>query len=222
MKILKYSMIVFLIVAMMGLSATWFDPNTTVGASESDGCLSVIKNMVEAVNNHNIPSYINCFDESNRKDMQNFASHYPSAEFFREERCKLVSIKELPKEIIPAIGASISKNGSLDGERFFYCGIDIKVNKEQKWLYNGINYRVIIMTKEGNNWKIAGIVVPSFRVLVDSGYGFGTNEEANAVKLEKEMESTGIVRNPKGDIIEDLRPRKAYPGEKSIKGLRND
>ncbi|PIX29605.1 MAG: hypothetical protein COZ65_01445 [Caldiserica bacterium CG_4_8_14_3_um_filter_35_18] len=217
MKILKYSVIVFLTITMMvGLSVAWFEPKITVRASESDECLSVIKNMVEAVNNRDIPSYINCFVESERKDMEDFTSRYPS-EFFREKEYKLVNIKELPKEIIPAIGASISRNANLDGERFFYCGIDMRLDREEKWLYNGINYRVIVMDKEDNNWKIGGIIVPSYKVLVDSGYGFGTSEEVASVKIEEEMERTGLVKNYRGDIIKDLRSTDA--DLKAEKGL---
>jgi len=218
MKVLKYIIVSLIIAIIVSVLIPLSNSRVAVKGNDTDECIAVIEKMANAVNSNDFISYMNCFVENERRDMKDFLSYCPS-ELFREKEYKLVNIKELPKEIIPAIGASVSRNGDLDGERFFYCGIKMSVDKEEKWLYNGVNYRVIIMKKENGSWKIEGIVVPSYRVIVEKGFGFGTVEESASVKIEQEMEQKGLVKNYRGDIIEDLRPTDA--DLKKEKGLIN-
>jgi len=217
MKVSKYIIVSLIIAIIVAVLLPLSNSRVAVKGNDTDECIAVIEKMANAVNSNDFISYMNCFVENERRDMKDFLSYYPS-ELFREKEYKLVNIKELPKEIIPAIGASVSRNGDLDGERFFYCGIKMRVDKEEKWLYNGTNYRVIIMKKENGSWKIEGIVVPSYRVIVEKGFGFGTVEESASEKIEQEMEQKGLVKNYRGDIIEDLRPTDA--DLKKEKGLQ--
>ncbi|MGQ9513026.1 hypothetical protein [Thermodesulfitimonas sp.] len=98
----------------------------------------------------------------------------------------------------------------MEKTRFFYAAIKFNVNREEKkWLYNGINHRLIVKTEEADGWKIVGIPVPSTKVLVESGYGFGTEAEKVAARIETVMEEKGLVTNYEGKVIANLAAGKA-------------
>lgn len=145
--------------------------------------------------------------------MEQFLIDNPNQPFFKEQSADLLKIRELPKQVGVASGGLVTRDQSLDKTRFFYAEIRFKVNREEKWLYNGINHRLIVLTEEADRWKIAGIIVPSIRVLVESGYGFGTAAEQKAAEIEATMERKGLVTNYEGEIIANLAAEKAELAE---------
>jgi hypothetical protein len=178
--------------------------NSSSGDRDSSEASTVINRMVQAINNQDSQEYISCFSKENRGLMERFIAENPDQTFFKEQNATLVNIRELPKEFGVASGGLVTRDQSLDRTRFFYAEIRFKVNREEKWLYNGINHRLIVMTEETDGWKIAGIPVPSIRVLVESGYGFRTEAEKKAVEIEATMEARGLVTNYEGRVIANL------------------
>jgi hypothetical protein len=170
---------------------------------------TIINRMITAINDQNPQEYINCFSKENRELMEQFLTENPNQPFFKEQSADLLNIRELPKQVGLASGGLVTRDQSLDKTRFFYAEIRFKVNREEKWLYNGINHRLIVLTEEADRWKIAGIIVPSIRVLVESGYGFGTAAEQKAAEIEATMERKGLVTNYEGEIIANLAAEKA-------------
>ncbi|MBT9260241.1 MAG: hypothetical protein KM310_10920 [Clostridiales bacterium] len=172
----------------------------------------IINRMIKAINDQNLLEYISCFSKENRELMEQFLTDNPN-QAFKEQSAILVSIKELPKQVGVAAGGLVTRDQSLDKTRFFYAEIKFKVDREEKWLYNGINHRLIVLTEEDDGWKIAGIIVPSIRVLVESGYGFGTAAEQKAAEIEEMMERKGLVANYEGKIIANLAADKTEPAK---------
>lgn len=86
----------------------------------------------------------------------------------------------------------------------YYVELSFEVDQQEKWLYNGTNHRVIVMTKENGEWKIVRVSVPSISYIVDKGYGFGTLEEQKAINIEETMDKKGLVLDNQGKIIKNI------------------
>ncbi|GAB4274040.1 SpoIID/LytB domain-containing protein [Thermincola ferriacetica] len=194
-----FSIFVFLLSLTMNyaLAGTPSNPNHKESAQ-----IELINSMVDAMNSQDIPGYVNTFTKENRVEMEKVVSE--NIPFFKEKSASLVNIKKLPFEI-GSIAAALSEREGFDpsNTEIYYVALKLKVDKEQKWLYNGVNHKVIVLTKENNEWKIARISVPNLRYLVDNGQGFGTKEENQALVIEDTMEKKGLVLNNQGEVIEN-------------------
>ena len=104
--------------------------------------LTVIYGMVEAIDNQDPVQYSTYFTRQNQIAMEAFLSQNANTAFFKEKAASLVKIKELPSEIgRAAANISESENLNADETRVFYTELKFKVDKQDKWLYNGVNYR---------------------------------------------------------------------------------
>ncbi|OXT07126.1 hypothetical protein CE561_08900 [Thermoanaerobacterium thermosaccharolyticum] len=210
----RLTAVLLITIFLIGIVITGFTSTPKASTKESlgvsdttnfDDPIAVIKGMIQAINDQDPYEYMNYFTNSNRTAMTQFLSSNKSESFFKEKEAKLVQIKELPKDIgIEAAGISSGENLNLDDTRIFYAEINFKVDKEDKWLYNGTNYRVIVVTKEDGNWKIVRLSVPSIEYLKDTGNGFNSEDENIAVKIESTLERKGQVMNMKGVVIDNI------------------
>jgi len=176
----------------------------------------VIEKMVIAIDNQDYEQYINCFTKENRTEMEKYLNQ--GKDNFREKSAKLLNIKELPKDVGDvAIGITESEK-QLNETRVFYTEIKFDVDKQGKWLYNGVNHRSILLCKKDDNWKIVRISVPSIKYIVSTGNGFNTKEEKSAVNIEETLTKKGLVIDYQGNVIKNLAASKAdLDKEKGLK-----
>lgn len=171
--------------------------------SEPNDPVVVINGMLESIENQNPQDYIKHFTKENRIEMEAYLLDNSGTPFFREKSASLIKVKELPQEIAKT-AASLTESELESGTRAYYAEINFKVDKQDKWLYNGANHRLIVMTIEDNNWKIARISVPSIKYLNETGQSFKSKEEEAALKIEDALQKKGIVIDLEGNIIENL------------------
>jgi len=166
---------------------------------------SVIRTMIDAMNSNDIPLYISTFTQDNRAEMEKVYNKNPDAFYFKEKNVRLVNIKKLPAAIGMA-AASVSPREGLDplATEVYYVELSFEVDQQEKWLYNGTNHRVIVMTKENGEWKIVRVSVPSISYIIDKGYGFGTLDEQKAKNIEETMDKKGLVLDNQGKIIKNI------------------
>jgi hypothetical protein len=69
--------------------------------------------------------------------------------------------------------------GKYVDKNVFYVTFDYRVYEENRSIINGLNYRVIGIVKENNEWKVAFEIVAPTQNLIEDGYGFETVDEAN-------------------------------------------
>ena len=166
--------------------------------------VSVIEKMVNAMNNQDAVEYTSTFTQTNRVDMEKAYSNSSGEPFFKEKSAQLVNIKKLPANI-GIVAAAISPREELGEEtEVYYTELAFKVDKEDKWLYNGINHRVIVAVNENGEWKISRMSVPAMACIVEKGQGFGTKAEEQALRIEDTMDKKGIVLNMQGAIIKNI------------------
>jgi hypothetical protein len=159
--------------------------------------------MIGANNKKDIPLYISTFTQDNRTEMEEAYKENLVSPFFREKSISLVNIKKLPAEVgETAAFVSPREVPDLATTEVYYAELNIRVDKEQKWLYNGINHRVIVVTKENGKWKIVRVSVPQISYILEKGYGFGTKDELITEHIAETMEKTGLVLDNQGKVIE--------------------
>lgn len=213
-RLIRLTAVLLITTFLIGIVITGFTSIPKASAKESvslsnttnfDDPIAVIKGMIQAINDQDPYEYMNYFTNSNRTAMTQFLSSNKSESFFKEKEAKLIQIKELPKEVgVVAAGISSGENLNLDDTRVFYAEINFKVDKEDKWLYNGTNHRVIVVTKEDGSWKIVRLSVPSIEYLKDTGNGFNSDDENIAAKIESTLDKKGQIMNMKGAVIDNI------------------
>lgn len=221
----RLTTVLFITIFLIGIMTTGFNSTPEASTKESvslintanfNDPISIIKGMIQAINVQDPYEYMSYFTNSNRTAMTQFLSNNKSELFFKEKEAKLIQIKELPKEVgVVAAGISPGENLNLDDTRIFYAEINFKVDKEDKWLYNGTNHRVIVVTKEDGSWKIVRLSVPSIEYLKDTGNGFNSEDENIAVKIESTLDKKGQVMNMNGVVIDNI-----AASEKQLKNER--
>ncbi|AEF16256.1 hypothetical protein Thexy_0197 [Thermoanaerobacterium xylanolyticum LX-11] len=212
--LIRLTAVLLITTFLIGIVITGFTSIPKASAKESvslsnttnfDDPIAVIKGMIQAINDQDPYEYMNYFTNSNRTVMTQFLSSNKSESFFKEKEAKLIQIKELPKEVgVVAAGISSGENLNLDDTRIFYAEINFKVDKEDKWLYNGTNHRIIVVTKEDGSWKIVRLSVPSIEYLKDTGNGFNSEDENIAAKIESTLDKKGQIMNMKGVVIDNI------------------
>ncbi|MFD2332632.1 hypothetical protein ACFSR7_25525 [Cohnella sp. GCM10020058] len=78
------------------------------------------------------------------------------------------------------------------------------MKKEDKYFYNGVNYRLMILGQEQGVWKIIENSIAPIVAISNANLGFGSPAEQDAIKIARSR-SEGIIINKKGEVLEDLR-----------------
>ena len=98
---------------------------------------------------------------------------------------------------------------ALYGEvKAFLVGVDYRVKNESKYIYNGVNYTLMFLGRENNQWKVLENSSAPLEILNQNGYSFGSADEAAALKII-EARLSGIEINGNGKVL-------GYNGAKGI------
>ena len=92
--------------------------------------------------------------------------------------------------------------------RAFLVGVDYRVKNESKYIYNGVNYCLMFLGRENNQWKVIEDSSAPLEMLKQDGYSFDSADEAAAIKII-EARIKGIEINMDGKVL-------GYNGAKGI------
>ncbi|WP_152541259.1 hypothetical protein [Kallotenue papyrolyticum] len=134
-------------------------------------------------------------------DSQNQAS---ATGLFNIQSARLVELKRLPADIVEAYVNLDSYVSEFGNAQVFYIGINYKVKQEDKYHYNGANYRLATLVHEEGQWRLVEFSNAPVENLVTDLQGFGSVAESAALKADK-AHRKGLFINPAGKILEDLR-----------------
>jgi len=134
---------------------------------------------------------------------QSLRKKYPEDDFMTNIiSARVIGIKSLPLSVIAGVFVKVDKYLDLYGEiRAYYVGVAYQVKVEKKQIYNGVNYRLYIVVPEDGRWVIAEASEAPVFHMVTTGYGFKTQEEEAALKIQTERFRSGRFTNPEGITI---------------------
>jgi hypothetical protein len=120
--------------------------------------------------------------------------------YFAIERARLVGLKELAgNDGAPFVDIAPYEE-QYQAVKLFYVAIAYRVMREDKYHYNGTNYRLMILVREQHVWRLAQMSEAPVEALVAAGKGFGTSGEAAAMHV-RTARSAGIIINAEGQHL---------------------
>jgi hypothetical protein len=117
--------------------------------------------------------------------------------YFAIQSARLVRLRELlAKDIAPVVDITQYQQ-QYQAVKFFYAAIEYQVTHEDKYHYNGTNYRLMIVVREQDAWRLAQMSEAPVEAIVAVGKGFGKSEEVAAIKVRTER-MMGKIINAQG------------------------
>lgn len=95
---------------------------------------------------------------------------------FNIRKARLLDCKELPYDY----AENYLPNRYMEhygNKKVFYVAVDYKVYHENEYHINGVNYFLVVLVLEDNNWRIALTPLVPVNSIIFDGYGFGTKDE---------------------------------------------
>lgn len=116
-----------------------------------------------------------------------------------------VNISDIQDELLTEEYPILQESTCL---KAYILALDCCVNKENQYFFNGVNYFLVILAEESEEFRVVQFNRPSLKILektVDNEEGFAEaisdNEKAGIHVIE--MAENGIVINANNEIIED-------------------
>jgi len=81
-----------------------------------------------------------------------------------------------------------------------YVGIDYRVHHEDKYHFNGVNYRIAVLVVEEGHWRVAQFSTAPLEALAASEAAFDTAAEGIALLIER-ARGQGLVINARGEVL---------------------
>lgn len=188
-------------------------PSTNLRAENSADCEDTIQSIISAMDNQDWNGYLKFLEEDTRNQM---ASYFDSLD------AQTPGINQI-------IGAEIKTKYKLDFSDFekyvsydeydvydivgsnniygYLLGINLEVEWETHYYYNGLNYKLWIMVYDGNDYKLTETMVPEYEIVKKyvvnkTSRTILTEEEQNAINASK-LRGTGLIINNDGELILD-------------------
>lgn len=180
--------------------------NTIIASAESSSnndAVQTIEQYIKAQNDHDWQTYINLQVQPNQLEIEKFIHNEQNISngvgVLGVQTAKLEEIKQ------------IESNADSE-EIIFIVGIDYKVKSEDKYFFNGVNYRLVKVKNEENQWKILSVTDAPLEIMTIDGPVFNSDGEKAALKIINDRRK-GEITNKAGKTIE----KNIYTPEKSTK-----
>lgn len=165
---------------------------------------NVIYELLSAMNDHDISRYIETQCEENKTDFERFFTgrdwEKDDAGVMCVENAALYEIKELPLDIASSYTSIYKYEEIYNDLKAYYVGIDYKVKNESRYFFNGVNYDLIILGKENDEWKIVEESDAPVESLTLTKYKFGSSAENKALEIVN-ARLDGIILNGEMQVI---------------------
>jgi hypothetical protein len=172
----------------------------------NDEPASIILQHIEALNNHDWDKYISFepteAQQITRAFIENTVYRNQFLGIHNVESVSLHEIKELPNDFVAGLTNFSYYTDKYHEIHSYLVGMNFKVKKEDKYFYNGVNYRLMIVGKEQGEWKILENSIAPIVTISQMGYGFGSKEEKAAIFVAQQR-AKGKIVNAKGELLEE-------------------
>lgn len=201
-KLLSLILSLSMITAIM-LSGPAFALSSDSSVSSQD----VIYKTISAMNSQDWETYVALQCNENKADYETFLGNKDNEDqqlgLFNIISAKVFEIKELPLEKITAFTKIDEYLKKYENVAAYYVGIDYAVHEESQYYINGVNYNLVVVGQEDGQWKIVEMSDAPIESFVSMGLGFGSKEEAKALKIV-EARISGTIIGSKGQYISSL------------------
>lgn len=175
------------------------NPNNKIADGER-----LVNSLVVAINEQDWNAFSNCFVTSEKENYLQFFNDKSNKEshlgILNVYSAKLKEFLQLPEQA--CFGATNVKrlNETYVGLNYYLVGIDYSVYSEDKYHYNGVNYRLIVTCQENDQEKIVEMSDAPIENFTEMGYSFKSNDEKEALKIVKRRYKGEFV-NKDGKIL---------------------
>lgn len=203
---------------------------------------AVIKSFAEAIDTENWSEVTELYSDFEKNDIEVFFNNQNNEVekigFYSIEEFELIDYLKINNDDLSKF-ATIGKYADIyDTEQFvgYRITANVKCDLESKYFYNGLNYFLIILVNEDNNWKIAEFSSASPELI---NYAGNTSKvTTKTIKNYDQKEDTatqivadrnkGVVLNGNGEVIEtnqatseDILIEKGYSHDEISKVVTN-
>jgi hypothetical protein len=165
---------------------------------------TVIQELFTYVNQQNWQSYLDLLAKVNQDDMKLFLNNSDNKKngigLFNIKTAKVEEIQFLPDNVVSSFTKLSQYKDEYNEVESFLVGIYFEVKNENKYYFNGVNYRLVVVGKENNAWKVIEISDAPIERLIPLGYGFNNENEKKALKIVQERIKGNII-NSTGETI---------------------
>ncbi len=173
------------------LSFTTLISSSFAATQSSSDAKDVVLKLITAINNQDWNAYVSLQSMENKATYLSFFSNADNklnqVGLFNIKSAQLKEIKEITPQSI-AMYANITGYQEKYSElAVFLTGIDCTISQEDKYHFNGINYRLIILGKEFEQWYILEMSDAPIESLLSLGLGFGNNSERTALQTKSKL-----------------------------------
>ncbi len=212
------ALILLLITSAGAVSAT-----SAIGVSSGQ---EVIDKWVAAVNSKDWAALVNTETEENKKAVLNFLQNTdPNVQKSGIKGVKSLNISEimpLPNELVSRLTTFEYYLEKYTDLQSYLVGFDFKVDNESKYIFNGVNYRLIIVGVENGEMKIVENSVAPLSTLTEQGYSFGSADEIAALEIETERLKGRIVNKEKTLLETNIASTEEILKEHGIEKVETD
>lgn len=187
-----------------------------------DNSQTVVNLLVDSINKGDWKTYVDLQANINREGIQGFINDADNAKnglgIFNVKSAKIKEMKALSDDVVAQLTNLSQYKQQYNEVQAYLVGIDYRVKKENKYFFNGVNYNLVVLGKEADNWKVIEMSDAPLEILIPAGYGFGSEDEKEALKIIKARINGDIV-NKEGKLIESNKA--SYRGIQIEKGINS-
>ncbi|MEG6567747.1 hypothetical protein V6B95_12400 [Thermoanaerobacterium saccharolyticum] len=187
-----------------------------------DNSQTVVNLLVDSINKGDWKTYVDLQANINREGIQGFINDADNAKnglgIFNVKSAKIKEMKTLSDDVVAQLTNLSQYKQQYNEVQAYLVGIDYRVKKENKYFFNGVNYNLVVLGKEADNWKVIEMSDAPLEILIPAGYGFGSEDEKEALKIIKARINGDIV-NKEGKLIESNKA--SYRGIQIEKGINS-
>lgn len=166
LKILLACML-FILILVGGIIISWSKKEENANDPKA-----VINKLFTSINQKDWDTYVDLHADINKNNyirfLNNPANKKNEQALFNIKSAKVEEIQLLPDILVSGITKLFQYKENYSEVQSYLVGIDFKVKNENKYHFNGVNYRLIVLVKENNEWKV--IEMSSFPMHVLDSY----------------------------------------------------
>lgn len=154
MKLKLLYLCVFVIIVLVG----WYKLSDSKNEEAQNNPKRVIHDLVTATNEKDWDTYIDLQADINKNDYRGFINNPENKKnelgLFNINAAKVIEIQPLTDYVVSGLTKLYQYQQNYNDIQSFLVSIDYKVKHEDKYHHNGINYRLVVVVKENDKWRI--------------------------------------------------------------------
>jgi len=159
-------------------------------------CMAIIEEDIRAQNDHDTTTFLSLRTDTcgaqNRNIFRKLWREKPGSNFMLNLiSAKLVGLKRIPFNVARNFFQLETLTKCYRRLACFYVAIDYRLKRETTYMYDGTNYRLYMLGYQKHRWSVLEASQAPIESIRKWGYGFETEEERAAEKIQLLKQETG-------------------------------